>query len=86
MSNETDIKKGRKPDYINSLFYKDAQGKDRRMDIPNSWQNEDGRIVTKTPLGDLIQTPIEKLEELREKKAQAQERLPLQSPTKGPNP
>ena len=84
MSNETDIKKGRKPDYINSLFYKDAQGKDRRMDVPNSWQNEDGRIVTKTPFGDLIQTPREALEKIRAEKAQNQQHS--QAPEKPLNP
>lgn len=82
MSDETDIKKGKKPDYINSLFYKDTQGKDRRMDVPNSWTNEDGRIVTKTPLGNLVQTPRETLEKLRAEKAQSQEQS--QEPSEEP--
>jgi len=62
----------KKPDYLNSLYFTNEQGKSKRMDLPPSWVSDSGRIVTETPLGRLVQTPREMLDQMRnEKKEQA---------------
>jgi len=62
----------RKPDYLNSLYFTNEQGKSKRMDLPPSWVNDSGRIITETPMGRLVQTPREMLDQMRnEKKAPA---------------
>lgn len=57
-----------KPDYINSLYFRTEHGRSKRMDLPPSWVNESGRIITETPMGRLVQTPREMLEQIRQEK------------------
>ena len=75
----------RKPDYINSLYFKNEQGKNRRVDLPPSWVNDKGRIVTETPVGRLVQTPREMLEQMRSEN-QEQSQTQNQEPEYAPKP
>jgi hypothetical protein len=76
---DTDIRnKPRKPDYINTLYFQNGQGKDQRMSAPDSWTNDDGKIITKTPFGTLVQTPREQLEKLRQEQKIEAAQTPVQ--------
>lgn len=62
----TDDKK--QPEYVNTLYFKNGNGKDQKIDLPPTWKNEKGRNVTELPWGRLVQTPLEMLGQLREEK------------------